>query len=140
MEKPCLRDKDEYPDDGVLERYLGKKMNLWTSFLDYVEEDYPSFTTEWRYYNDGKNWLFKIKKKTKTICWVSIYDDMFKTTFYFTDKAEDLLRASRLRREYVDKFITGKKYGKVKGVTVDIKRSTDLEMTKILIEIKEKMK
>ncbi len=118
MEKPCLKDKNEYPNDDVLSKYLGDVKSVWNSFIDSLKEDYPLFTTEWRYYNDGKNWLFKVTKKKKTICWVSIFDNQFKTTFYFAFKAEELIKSSNLKKEYIDQFINGKSYGKVKGVTV----------------------
>ncbi|MHC4658211.1 MAG: DUF3788 family protein [Planctomycetota bacterium] len=140
MEKPCLNDKNEYPNDEVLSRYLGKVKNTWDSFIDFLNESYPSFSREWRYYKDGKNWLYKITKKKKTICWVSIYNNKFKTTFYFPDKAEDLITASKLMKEYIDQFIHGKRYGKIRGITVAIKKSIDLNTTKMLIEIKEQIK
>jgi len=140
MEKPCLNDKNEYPDDEVLSHYLGKVKDTWDSFMDFINESYPSFSGEWRYYKDGKSWLYKITKKKKTVCWVSIWHNMFKTTFYFPDKAEELIKASKLKKEYIDQFIHGKKYGKIRGVTVVIKKSTDVTSTKKLIEIKEQVK
>ena len=140
MEKPCLKDKDEYPDDQVLSRYLGNAKTAWESFADFLNESYPSFTGEWRYYNDGKNWLHKITKKKKTVCWVSVYHTKFKTTFYFGDKAEDLITKSKLKKEYIDQFLHGKRYGKIRAITVEIKKPADLNATKTLIEIKEQLK
>jgi hypothetical protein len=140
MEKSCLNDKNEYPNDKVLSRYLGEVKKTWDSFIDFLDESYPSFSGEWRYYKDGKNWLYKITKKKKTICWISIYNNKFKTTFYFPDKAEDLITASKLRKEYVEQFIHGKRYGKIRGITVAIKKSIDLNATKTLIEVKEQVK
>ena len=132
--------KNEYPDDEVLKYHLGTTKKTWDIFINFLKENYPLFSTEWRYYNDGKSWLFKITKKKKTICWVSVFNNRFKTTFYFTDKVVDLLKESKLKEEYISQFINGKKYGKIKGITVEVKDPTDLEMTKILIEIKEKIK
>ena len=140
MEKPCLNDKDEYPDDEVLSRYLGEVKSTWDSFHDFLKQSYPLFSGEWRYYNDGKSWLYKLTKKKKTICWISVYQHKFKTTFYFPDKAEELITKSKLKKEYIDRFINGKKYGKIRGITVDIKNPTDLDTTKTLIEIKEQLK
>ena len=140
MEKPSLNDKNEYPNDEVLSSYLGKTKNVWDSFLEFIKEYYPLFSTEWRYYNDGKSWLFKITKKKKTICWVSIYNNMFRTSFYFSDKAEDLIKKSKLNKEYIDQFINGKRFGKIRAITVDIKKSSDLQTTKSLMEIKEQLK
>lgn len=140
MEKPCLKDENEYPNDEILRSYLGKVKITWDSFINLLKENYPLFSGEWRYYNDGKNWLFKITKKKKTICWVSIYHNMFKTTFYFSDKAEDLITKSELKKEYIDQFLSGKRYGKIRAITVDIIKSTDLNTTKELIKIKEQFK
>ena len=103
-----------------------------------ISEDY-SFSGEWRYYKDGHNWLFKVTKKKKTVCWVSVWEQMFKTTFYFSEKAHDLITSSDLPRKYIDQFVHGKTYGKIKGVTVEIKDVSDLNATKILIDIKEQL-
>lgn len=140
MEKPCLNNKDEYPTAEVLSRYLGEVKSTWDSFIEFVRESYPLFSGEWRYYNDGKSWLYKLTKKKKTICWISIYPDKFKTTFYFPDRAEELITTSKLKKEYIDGFIDGKRYGKIRGITVEIKSPADLETTKMLIEIKEQLK
>jgi len=43
-------------------------------------------------------------------------------------------------KEYIDKFIHGKRYGKIRGVTVEIKKLIDLKATKTLLEIKERVK
>jgi len=45
-----------------------------------------------------------------------------------------------LGKEYVDQFLHGKKYGKIRGVTVAIRKPADLKATKILIDIKEQVK
>jgi hypothetical protein len=140
MEKPCLNDKNEYPSDKVLSRYLGKVKKTWDSFIDFINESYPSFSGQWRYYNDGKSWLYKLTKKKKTISWISVYPNKFKTTFYFPDKAEELIKAGKLKKEYIDQFIHGKRYGKIRGITVEIKKLTDLNATKTLIQIKEQVK
>ena len=140
MNKPCTNNKDEFPDDEVLSRYLGKTKPLWDSFMEFLKETYPSFSGQWRYYNDGKSWLYKLTKKKKTISWISVWNNMFKTTFYFPDKAEDLIVKSKLKKEYKDKFVNGKKYGKIRGITVEIKKPADLVSTKKLIEIKEQLK
>jgi hypothetical protein len=140
MEKPITNDKDEYPDDEVLSRHLGKVKSTWDAFMDFINESYPSFSGEWRYYRDGKSWLYKLTKKKKTISWISVYKNKFKTTFYLSDKAKDLIKKSKLKKEYIDQFVHGKRYGKIRGITVEIKKPAYLNATKKLIEIKEQLK
>lgn len=138
--KPCLNNKDEYPNDAVLSLNLGQAKIAWDAFMDMLGNEFPQINYEWRYYNDGKSWLFKVTKKKKTVCWVGVYDKLFKTTFYFTDKAADLLENSKLTVKYKDQFKNGKYYGKLKAISVEVKKPSDLEMTRILIGVKEKMK
>jgi len=140
VEKPCLNDQDESPDDEVLTRCLGSVKPTWDSFLAFLREDHPSFVGEWRYYQDGKSWLYKVTQKKKTVCWVSVYTGHFKTTFYFPDRAEELITASKLKKEYIEQFVHGKKYGKIRGVTVTVKKPADLLATAILIGIEEQVK
>lgn len=140
MEKPCLSDKNEYPDDKVLNRYLGEGKNTWDILMDFISENYPLFTGEWRYYNDGKNWLYKVTKKKKTVCWVSVYHRKFKTTFYFPDRAEEFIVNSKLKKDTINRFVRGKHYGRIRGVSIEIQKPADLKETEILIQIKEQVK
>lgn len=140
MEKPCLNNSDEYPDDEVLGRCLGEAKTTWDSFLALINEDHPSFSAEWRYYKDGKSWLYKVTKKKKTICWVSVRSGAFKVGFYFSDKAEELITASKLKKAYVEQFLHGKRYGKIRAVTVVVKKVADLKAISTLIGIKEQLK
>ena len=140
MEEPCLIDKTEYPDDKVLKRYLGDAKDAWDGLDEFLKSNYPGYSGEWRYYNDGKSWLYKITKKTKTICWVSVYRGKFTTTFYFPDRAERLIVNSTLRKKYIEQFVNGRYYGKTRGLTVSIRRVADLSTTKKLIAIKEELK
>jgi hypothetical protein len=72
------------PEGEVLEKALGKKYNLFMDFVNKLNEQ--NLMIEWNYYNDGKSWLGKILHKKKNLCWVSIWNTGFKTTFFFTEK------------------------------------------------------
>ena len=135
-----MNDNTEYPDDNVLKRYLGDAKEAWDGFAAFLESNYPDYAKEWRYYNDGKSWLYKITKKTKTICWVSVFRGKFTTTFYFPDRAEGQIVNSTLRKMYIEQFVNGRRYGKTRGLTVNIRRVADLSTTKKLIAIKEDFK
>ena len=140
MEKPCLNDENEFPDNDVLSRHLGQAQKPWDAFMALLKEDHPSFFGEWRYYRDGKSWLFKVARKKTTICWVSVFKAKFKTGFYFGGKAEDLIVNSKLRKEYKVQFLEGKRHGKIRSITVVVKKMADLASTQKLIAIKEQIK
>jgi len=140
VDAPCLSDRNQYPDDTVLKRHLGEAKDAWDSFVTFLENEYPSCFAEWRYYNDGKSWLYKITRKTKTICWVKVNRGNFTTTFYFPDRAESLIARSTLRKKYIEQFVNGRHYGNTRGLSVEIRKGADLSTTKKLIAIKETLK
>ena len=140
MEEPCLIDETEYPDDRVLTHYLGDAKGAWGAFATFLETSYPDLSPEWQYYNDGKSWLCKIVKRSRTVCWVSVYRGKFKTTFYFPDRAEDLIVNSSIRKNYKEQFVNARHFGKTRGLTVAIRKVADLSTAKKLIAIKTRFK
>lgn len=78
MDRPLFNDKNEYPNDQVLARHLGKTKGLWDEFTGAAAS--ASLALEWNYYNDGKAWLGKLTHKKKTVCWVSIWKGFLRTS------------------------------------------------------------
>ncbi len=141
MEKPCLHDPAVFPDDGVLQRCLGRAKSSWDELLRFLHAHHPDLTGEWRYYNDGKSWLYKLTQKKNTICWISVDTQKFRTSFYFPDRAEEMIAGSALAQEYRDQYLDAKKQGKkFKAITVEIQQTADLQATRTLIELKKMFK
>ncbi len=136
----CLNDKNIYPDDEVLALHLGSAKKAWDSFMDLLKTDYPLLSTEWRYYNDGKRWLCKTTKKTKTICWISVWEKFFRVTFYFGKKAEEAINNSALDEKLKAQFLNYEGKLKIRPITIFVKKKSDLKILMTLIELKEKTK
>jgi hypothetical protein len=139
MEKPILSDKNQYPSDNIIFSHIGKSKSLWLSLFEMIHKTYPDITEEWRYYNDGKSWLMKVTRKKKTIFWLSIVKDSFRTTFYFTDKAEEAIMANDISDTLKQHFKEGKKYGRIRGITILYNKAKDIKDARSLIEIKLSM-
>jgi hypothetical protein len=139
-EKPVLNDRHVYPSDDILFSIIGDKRGAWEKIMSYANENYNNITTEWRYYNDGKQWLFKMQMKKKTIFWVSILENTFRITFYYGDKAVPLIEGSRLPQSIKDGFRDAQRYGAIRPVTIKVTGVEDLENIFQLIDIKTKLK
>lgn len=140
METPLLSDKNRYPSEDIIFSHIGKTKALWSSLFDWIHSQRPDLKEEWRYYNDGKSWLMKVMQKKKTIFWLSIVKGAFRTSFYFVDRAEEFIRNSPLSEERKAEFLEGKRYGKLRGITIRHTRKKDVEEAKILIDIKCRQK
>jgi hypothetical protein len=135
-----LKDKNIVPEDDLIFSIIGENKILWQSIMQHMHIHYNNITEEWRYYNDGKQWLFKLLQKKKTIFWISIVKDTFRITFYFGDKAEPLIFTSDLPESIKHDFRTGKRYGKIRPVSLKICDQTDVDPVLKLAAIKCKMK
>jgi hypothetical protein len=138
MDKPILNNKDQYPEDDIIFSHIAETKSLWIALFDMIQSAYPDLTKEWRYYNDGKSWLLKVTKKKKTIFWLGVYDGYFKITFYFTDKAEQDIENSHIVSELKKQFKNGKRYGKIRGLSIKFRDEKDIGYAKELIALKIK--
>ncbi len=118
MEQPLLNDKNQYPDDDVLAGYLGKAKPAWDAFAAGIAAGLGEGALEWRYYADGKAWLCKVVHKKKTVCWVSVWDKFFKTTFYFTAKSDADIEALPIPPDLKDWYRAHAPIGRLKPLTV----------------------
>ena len=140
MDRPVLTDASEFPSEEIIFSHIGKTKPLWLALFDYIRNGHPEFAQEWRYYRDGRSWLMKVTRKKTTVFWLSIIQGTFRTTFYLSDKAEAALMSSGLSEELKEQFKSGKRYGKIRGVTVVYKAEKNIEDARILIGIKSRMR
>lgn len=140
MEQLVLINQNESPTEEIIFSYIGKTKIHWISIFEYFHNKYPEIVEEWRYYKDGKSWLLKIQRKSKTICWVSVLKNKFKMTFYFTDRAESAIVESSISDQLKQQFIEGKYYNKIRGLTITFTSKKDVEFAKTLLEVKFSIK
>jgi hypothetical protein len=140
MDKPSLTDKAVFPDHTVLADTLGKAIDAWDAFNILLAAEHPFYAVEWKYYNDGKRWLCKVHKKTKTMCWISVWDNFFRIGFYFGNKEEDAIQQSTLddslKKQYAD--YNGKL--KIRPLVIVVKKKSDLKPLQELFMLKEQIK
>jgi len=133
-------DKDIKPSEDLIFSKIGDKKILWQKIMKYLSDNYKDASGSWNYYNDGKQWLFKMVQKKKTIFWIAVMDGAFRVTFYFSDNAEPVILASNLPSAVRDGFKKGKHYGKIRAISTKVTKETDAEIIIKLIDIKTKIK
>jgi hypothetical protein len=140
MEQPILGDRNQFPTEEIIFSHLGKNRTLWESFFGYIHSNHRNISEEWRFYNDGKSWLMKAARKSKIIFWLSLIKGSFRITFYFTDKAEEAIRNSSISDKLKDQFKNGKRFNKIRGITIAFKTRKDIGYAKELITLKLSIK
>ncbi len=67
-----------------------------------------------------------------------MWKSAFKITFYFSDKAEVLINQSDIPDDLKEEFKNGKRYGKIRGLTIVFRKQKDIEYADSLIGIRLK--
>lgn len=139
METIVLTDRFTIPTDDLIFSIIGDKRVFWQRIITYLRDNHTDITEVWRFYDDGKCWLFRTLKKKKTIFWIGILDGTFRVSFYLTDKATPLIVQSELPEKMKNEFLNtaGNKF---RSVTIKMNDADDAENVIKLIEIKLKLK
>lgn len=137
----ALSNPNLQPGDDLVYSLLGDKKILWQKILRHMLDKYMDIMWSWNWYNDGKQWLFKLVQKKKTIFWAAILSTgQFRITFYFGDKAEDTILSSDLPENLKIEFMTGPRYGKIRPLSLLVNTEEDVETVMKAAAIKVKLK
>ena len=140
METQLLREASTYPSMEVLSEALGKNYSLFEELINTVTDGKYHLELKWNYYNDGKAWLCKVCKKSRTIFWLSIWDQYYKTIFFFTTKTvlgiADLKVAVKIKKELKDT----KPIGKLVPIIIRIDKKEQIKDVLIIMEYKIRLK
>jgi hypothetical protein len=126
LDRPLLNDPDEPPDDLLLSRHLGPAKAAWDDFASGAPAVVDGAEMSWRYYRDGKAWLCKVARKGRTICWISVWQDAFKATFYFGEKAVADIPRLDIDASLRQAFVSSTRVGKLRPLRVEVRDGTHL--------------
>lgn len=135
-----LRDAAIYPTDEVLMDVLGDVFKVYSLFIETITIDPLSLSVEWRYYNDGKAWLAKVQSKKKTILWLSVWDDLFKITFYFTEKNIEAIAGLNITEAIKVEFCKAKPVGRLIPLILEVREIDQMDDLLTLVRFKKSLK
>ena len=135
-----LRDEGKEPTDKVLEHVLGKELFAVYQELMYLIKNELELDPQWRFYKDGKAWLCKIVYKKKTILWLSIWENLLKTSFYFTDKTRMGVLELDIDGKIKKSFSEADSIGRLIPLIVDIELKDQLNDLRTIVEYKKELK
>ena len=136
MEPRVFADETVTPNDELVFSIIGDKELLWKQTLSYLYDNNKDFTAVWKYYKDGKSWLFRTLIKKKTIFWIRILEDTFRIAFWFADKLEPEILNSDLPESIKTEYKNAKRFNKSRCIYIDMKDSEDHQNVKKLIDLK----
>lgn len=134
-----LRDPQQKPDVKLFKIILNEQLyNVYEELQNILSE--IGLSSEWRYYNDGKSWLYKITYKKRTIAWLSLWEYFFKASFYFTEKTRNGIMKLDIGDDLKSSFIEQGMVGKLIPLILKIDDPGKLEYFRRIAEYKMSIK
>jgi hypothetical protein len=140
IEMMRLKDPQIPPTRDLLAEAMGDSYPIFDELIKTVTNEAFGLTTEWRYYNDGKAWLMKVCFKKKTVFWLSVWENYFKTSFYFTEKNSNGIYEMEIDETIKKDFNAQKTIGKLLPLTIFMKQKGQLSDLLKIVEYKKGLK
>jgi len=140
MEIQLLREQEIYPSKEVLKSLLGPVYDVLETFETQVTQGELTLTFDWNYYRDGKSWLCKVCHKKKTVCWLSVWEGFFKTSFFFMEKHLEGIAALDISEQIKEDFCRTKPVGKFLPMILNIDKQEQLADLLKVIQFKKEAK
>ncbi len=144
-----LRDPGVKPTSEMIAAGLGSAYEIFTKFINELENRYGITLMDWRFYNDGKAWLSKGEykwttprgaNKVKPIFWLSIWEGFYKVSFYFSVDARNELLSLPTSAETKDIIANASPKGKTARfipVVLDIDNDRQLSDIYVIAEFRK---
>lgn len=129
------------PTEERIFSVIGENKCHWQKILKEIPENHKDISWSWKYYNDGKQWLFRLMQKKKTLFWGAILKSgSFRTTFYFGNKTEPVVLSSNIPEKQKQEFMNAKRFGNMRAISIIVRSDEDVDAVLKLADLKLKIK
>ena len=129
-----LNDPQQPPTVAYLQTLLGENNANFNHLMEVFGK--YGIQSEWNYYKDGKNWLCKVQYKKKTVLWLSVWEDCFKLSFFFTEKTRAGIELLEIDSGIKSYFAAQKATGKLIPLILEIRNDSMLDDVEKMIRYK----
>lgn len=136
MPPSALLDKAQKPDEKILADLLGKSYKILQDLRKNIAETCGQTTEDWKFYGTKYGWTMKTLLKKRNLFFFVPQKNSFTIGFIFGDKAVEAARKSDLPQNIIDELLVARKYAEGRGISLDIKNSSQLKIIKSLLRIK----
>lgn len=133
-----LTDENIYPDMPLLKAVLADSYTQYQKLLDLFHKN--DLKETWQFYHDGKAWLCKVQRKSKTIAWMSAWEGFMQATIYVPLRLLDDVLSLEMDNLYKERIVSTKNIGKSKPCIFKIKNEEELKNFEVLMHFKIKAK
>ena len=108
------------PTDEMVADVLAESYSLWAELLNYVHENYPGITSEWKHYGKSSGWVFKLLSKKRTLLFFIPKDGCFRLRFGISEKVAPFIEIADLPDEIKEAVRIAAPYTEGRSIDIDI--------------------
>ena len=136
MHANAIINRAKAPGDADLASALGLAKAAWDRFLADLAEDLDVTIHEWKCHSPKWGWSLRVKRKARTIVWLSPSEGGFTVTFILGDRAVKAARTGKLPKRIVAAIDAAPKYPEGTGIRLWMTGPRTLGALKALAAIK----
>jgi hypothetical protein len=129
-------DKPEKPNEDELAAELGPTKALWDQLISSLADENDVDIQEWKSYSLKAGWSLCLKRKKRTIVWLSPCRGCFRAAFILGDRAVEAARQSKLPQRVIKIINEAPRYPEGTGVRIDVNGPKDIPIVKKLAAVK----
>jgi len=136
MALSAFNDKSGPPRSKELKETLGRSSALWDQLADHLAVEYQPLTEKWVMYSEKWGWSLQLKRKKRTILYMTPCKKNFLVGFVLGEKAVKAAHESDLPHPVLAMIDSAPKYSEGRGLRIEVRTKKELETTKKLAAIK----
>jgi len=136
MALSAFDDKAATPRSKELRETLGRSSSLWDQLREHLASEYQPLTEKWMFSGEKWGWSLQLKRKKRTILYMTPCKKHFLVGFVLGEKAVTAAHESDLPDPVLTLIDSATKYVEGRGVRIEVRTRKDLENTKKLAAIK----
>jgi hypothetical protein len=141
VSEPFFIDRERRPTEAAIAVALGERVAAaWRTLFEALHVEHRDLRATWRYYPDGRSWLLKVARRTRTIFWVIVEDGAFRVTFYFSERHTPALLAGDLSQALKAELRGAAPRGKLRAVTVRFGARAGVKDVLALVALKQQLR
>ena len=129
-------DKAAKPDENVLAAVLGKTYSLWGKACASLGREFDPIDREWGFPGKKYGWSLRVKRKKRTILYLTPLEGRFRVAFVFGDRAVAAVEESSVPEGIKEELRNARRYAEGRGLALEIRAAKDLRIIETLAAIK----
>jgi Protein of unknown function (DUF3788) len=132
----AFAEQADRPTQKAVETALGNSCILWKQVVAELKQELKLDGEDWNSSGLKYGWSFRLQRKKRNIVYLRPRAGSFVAALVLSDKAVVVARKSKLPAYVLKMIAEAKRYGEGTPIRIEVSRSEDLSLVKILTKIK----